>query len=241
MTSLSDTQRLAVREAYVAYTHASTGEQRRYAKALMQDPKATATALLIAARHLLGPEMLAYEPDTLWRELDPCPINRDKLSAALALAMTPSFYWDYRVFGYTAHALNNEAVQSETVPRCTSEQMAWAAFEAELLFAMTDDTSTRPEFDSAVEAYTAAILWDDGFVVPPVGLGFCAQELEVRTSAAAELKSKTVAAWSALPKDKIDASKFTDDALGAQLSKLSTAWIYVTDQTKMLRQQLAQL
>jgi len=240
--TLSELQRTLVKEAYAAFFRSPTNAQKQRAKELMQDPEAPATAVLIAARHLLGPTFVAYEPETLWLELDPCAINRDKLMAGIALAMTPSFYWDYRVFGATAHALTNEMVVPDAVPKCDAGQMAWAAFEAELLFAITDGESTRPEYDESIEAYVAVSLFDEGFVTTPSGLGFAAAELTAKVSPdALNLKKETEDAWAALPKEKLEQKTFENNALGAQLSKLATSWVYVAGKTSQLRSQITAL
>ena len=240
--TLSELQRTVVKEAYAAYFRTPTNAQKQRAKEVLQDPEAPATAVLVAAKHLLGPTFVVYEPETLWLELDPCHSNRDKLMAAIALAMTPSFYWDYRVFGATVHAFTNEMVVPDAVPKCDAGQMAWASFEAELLFAITDGESTRPEYDEAIEAYVAVSLFDEGFVTIPSGLGFAAAELTAKVSPdALNLKKETEAAWAALPKEKLEQKTFENNALGAQLSKLATSWVYVAEKTKLLRDTLATL
>jgi hypothetical protein len=240
--TLSELQRTLVKEAYAAYFRQPTNAQKAYAKEVMKDCAAPATAVLIAARHLLGPTFLSYEPETLWLELDPCSNNRDKLMAGIALAMTPSFYWDYRVFGATTHALNDEMVSPEEVPMCSPEQMAWAAFEAELLFALTDGESTRPEYDPTVEAYVAMSLFYEGLVIPPAGLGFAAAELTAKVVPdALNLQKETETAWAALPKESLEQKKFEDSALGAQLMKLATSWCYVAAKAKDLRERLLTL
>lgn len=240
--TLSDLQRLTVKEAYAAYFKEPTQAQKAYAKEVMQDCEAPATAVFVAARHLLGPNFISYEPETLWMELDPCLANRDKLMAAIALAMTPSLYWDYRVLGATAHAFTNEVVTPEVIPHCTAAQLAWTAFEAELLFALSDGESTRPEFDDCVQAYIAVCLFEEGFAVPPVGLGFTADELEQKISADSQnLRKETALAWAALPKEKLEHHKFDDSPLGAQLSKLATTWLFVEAKTKQLRVALERL
>ena len=240
--TLSDLQRLAVKEAYVAFLKPPTGAQKQSAKTLLQDPEATATAVLIAAQHLLGPTFLTYEPETLWMELDIASANKDKLMAGIALSMNPSFYWDYRVFGATTHALTNEMVTPERVPVCDPGQMAWAAFEAELLFALTDAESTKPDYDPCVAAYVAVSLFDEGLVTTPVGLGFAAEELKTKLAPEhAILRKEVEDAWAALPKDALESKKFENNPLGTQLQRLAAAWIYVEAKTKVLRQTLAKL
>lgn len=240
--TLSELQRTVVKEAYAAFFKVPSNVQRDRAKSVMEDCEASATAVMVAARYALGPAFIAYEPETLWLELDPCHTNRDKLMAGIALAMTPSFYWDYRVFGATTHALNNERVAPETVPKCGPDQMAWATFEAELLFALTDGESTKPEYDASVEAYVASCLFDEGFVIPPAGLGFAEEELTgMLQMRSLTLQKETKAAWAALPKEKLEQKKFEDSALGAQLMKLAQVWTYVEAKTNSLRTELEKL
>jgi hypothetical protein len=240
--TLSELQRLAVKEAYAAYFRIPTSVHEQTAKELLQNADTSATALLVSARYLLGPHFTAYEPETLWHELPIHTSNRDKLMAGVALALTPSFYWDYRVFGATTHALTQEMVSPNDVPKCDSAQMAWAAFEAELLFALTDGESTRPEYDESVAAYVGVSLFDEGLVLPPVGLGFALEELTSKLSAdSLVLQKETEAAWQALPKEELErkARTFDISALGAQLGRLAVAWRYVEDRTKHLRRELA--
>lgn len=239
MTSLADIQRSLVKEAYAAYLKTPTASSRKRAEAVLADCTASATAVMVAARHLLGPAFVAYEPESLWLQADVCTANRDKLLAGITLAVMPAFYWDYRAFGATTQAINEELVQTSSVPKCRPEQMAWSSFEAELLFALNDEESTRPEYDSAVAAYVAATLYEDGYVLPPVGLGFCAEELDQMLSADAKtLKQKTSKAWAELPKDSLP-SKYEDDALGAQLTRLAGCWKYVASRASFLREQLS--
>lgn len=239
--TLSELQRTLVTKAYAAYFRTPTQAQKAYAKELMADCEASATAVLIAAKHLLGPTFTAWEPETLWLELDPCIANRDKLMAAIALAMTPSFYWDYRVFGATVHAFSDEKVVPEEVPRCTPAAMAWGAFEAELIYAMTDGESSRPEFDDAVNAYITTVLLEDGFVLPPSGLNCCADEFKARLSGEAmQLREETTKAWAALPKERLP-SKEAKTPLEAQLLKLADCWHYVEAKAERLQQELSRL
>jgi hypothetical protein len=120
--------------------------------------------------------------------------------------------------------------------------MAWAAFEAELLFALSDGESTRPEFDEPVEAYIAVALFDEGFVLPPSGLQFAAAELKAKLPKdSALLLGETEKAWAELPKEKLEQKKFDNSPLGAQLDKLATSWIYVLEKTTRLRDTLATL
>jgi hypothetical protein len=148
------------------------------ARALMQDPAAPATALFVAATRLLGPAFRTFEPETIWLELDAPQENRDKLSAAIALAVMPAFFWDVRVFGTTVLALNDLPVFPSEMPAPLPEQMAWGAIEAELIFALADDEGTEPNYGDEVTAYVAALLLHAGLVVCPEPLEFAADDLQ---------------------------------------------------------------
>lgn len=240
MPTLAETQRALVKEAYAAYFKTPTAATKKLSEQILADCTSSATAVLIAARHLLGPTFTAYEPESIWLQTDTCPLNRDKLMAGIALDVMPSFYWDYRVFAATTHALNDEGVSPDSVPQCTPEQMAWSVFEAELLFALNDDQNTRPDYDQAVQNYMAVCLFDEGYVYPPVGLSDTVDELEKMTGDDwKDLRQKTSKAWAELPKDKLTSTKFEDNALGAQLTRLAGCWVYVTSRAERLREELA--
>ena len=243
--TLSELQHLAVKEAFAAYYSSSTQLKKDVARSILQDAAAPATAVLVAARQLLGPMFLAYEPETLWLELDPCHSARDKLMAAIALAMTPSFYWDYRVFGATTHALNDEIVLPADVPRCTAEQMVWAAFEAELLLALTEseNENTQPVYDDSVKAYVAVTLFTEGRVLPPTGLVFADEELQrLLSPEALVLRKEIKEAWEARPKGtSLETMSRETSPVGIQIQHLAATWAYVEARTERLRASLAGL
>lgn len=236
---LSELQRTLVRAAYEAYFRQPTAAQRDKAKKYLRDGTTFATTALISVRYLLGPTVVSYEPETVWLETDASPLNRDKLMAAMALGTTPSYYWDYRVFGATTHALNDERVVPEYVPKCTPEQMAWSVFEAELLYAMLDNGESTPVFDEAIPAYVATCLHEEGYVVPPVGLSMAKEDLEKLIAPdAMALKSEVEDAWAKLPKDRVDPRSFGDSAVGVQMTRLADCWNYVYQRATRLREQL---
>lgn len=237
--TLSELQCIVVKEAFVAYC--TSAPKKEAARSILKDATSPATAVLVAARQLLGPTFLAYEPETLWLELDdPCHAARDKLMAAIALAMTPSFYWDYRVFGATTHALNDEIVLPTDVPKCTAEQMAWATFEAELLLSLSEgeNEDTQPVYDDSVKAYVAVTLFTDGIVLPPTGLVFADEELKrLLPPEAQALRKEIKEAWEARPKGATPLAELSLDTspVGIQLQHLAATWAYVEERTERLR------
>ena len=113
------------------------------ARRLLTTPTTSALALLAAAQSLLG-EFIAWEPETLWLELErrglevPVP-NRAKLQAALALVLVPSFYWDAVVFEKTALAFDHVVPNPGALEEATPAQLAWAAKEAARIVAHHGD------------------------------------------------------------------------------------------------------
>jgi hypothetical protein len=181
-----------VRRAYLA-SQKMGGQDR--AAAIIRDPEAPATAILLAATRLFGQELHDFEPETLWLRLDPPIPNRDKLSAAIALGTLPSFYWDARAFGATTLALNDEPLHPAEFPRTTPDQLAWSVLEAEILFALQDDGAASPDFGDEVAAYAAAMLFDAGLVLCPDRLEFANDDLRrLLTSDGRELRTRTMLA-----------------------------------------------
>jgi len=227
-----------VGKAVAAYQRPSTPDLRAAAERLLADPKTPALAVFLAANRLLGPEFVHFEPETLWLELDPPPMNRDKLLASIALAIRPSFYWDYRVFANTVLALNNRAAQPDDVPRCEAQEIAWAVYEAEILFALTDNTGARPFFDDGPVVYTATTLFDEGFIHCPDSLSFCEEYFKKLLCHDDEcdysLHDQVKASWRTFPKDGLENHKFDETALGVQLARQAEVHLYLVNRANDL-------
>lgn len=220
-----------VKAAYRAYVQEAPLSQAR-AQRLLENPKSPATALLIATKRCLGLDAFGYEPETLWIEFKEVPpANRDKLLAAIGVATFPSFFWYARVFGNTALAFSNEAVFAAATPEPSPEAMAWAAFEGELIFSITEKESVTPTFDAEVAAYVAALLYHAGYVVPPEHLEFAGEALRALLHPAAKkLATEVKEAWSQSPKPVGS----TDSAVGVQLARLAEARSYFSVQSDLL-------
>lgn len=213
-----------------AYRRPPTAATKAEARRKFKDPTTCATSLLIAARHLLGPECLEFEPETLWLELDPPPLNRDKLLAALALTKYPAYYWDWRVFGNTALAFSHSAVIPDEVPHPDPAEMAWAIYEAELIFALTDPDGTIPQFDDGIATYSAAVLHHEGFVACPDALSFADDELvrlACRDSECEHLHAQVKDNWRRMDKTNLEERNYADTPLGVQLAHQAEIYLYL--------------
>ena len=192
------------------------------AKALLLDETTPATLLYLAARAFYGPTVAAYEPDSLWVQLDVPSVNRDKLMAALTLQTRPSFYWDIRVFGHTCLAFNDQAAHTELLPQPCPEHLTWAVFEAQLIFQL--DSDTTPEFDEEVEAYVAACLAHAGLTYAPPLLDFAETHLERILSPEGRELGAAMKKIAGEPHPKVDRKS----ALGVQLAQYEQIGDYVT-------------
>lgn len=237
---MSDTEattvKTLVRAASTAFDRATTDELRRAARDVMKDPVAPALSLMVAARHLLGDGFTVWEPETLWKELDPPVVNRGKLAAAIALDIMPSFYWDYRVFGNTCLAFNDEITLPDQVPQPMPWQMSWGVFEAELIFALTTREVITPDFDDEPTAFCGTHLYELGWVCPPDNMTFCEDKLVQHLSDEARQLHGVVKTQREEHKTKSE-----DPAIDVQLARLEDCALYVVNRATAVATYLKKL
>lgn len=216
-----------------AFTEKTRPELKKVSIEVLQDADAPAICLVIACRHVLGHDFIEWEPESIWLALDAelgddkIPLlNRDKIIAATTLFLVPAFYWDYRVFGNTCLALNDHKPFAEVVPAPSPEHVAWAVFEAELMFVLHDEGKTEPEYDDEIAAYVGAILAHNGFVACPEVIKFAQPHLEkLLQPHAKDMAAKVNAAWAR----STEKSELKEDELGVQLSRLLGVNLYVNN------------
>lgn len=199
-----------------------------------QEPSTPALVLMLAARRRLGPEATRFEPETLWQELKPHPLNQDKLLAAHALDTYPAFYWDARVLGATCLAFCEESPLPDVVPHPTPEQLAWGVVEARLIFALLSDV--EPEYDAEVAAYVAHLLHDWGWVAAPEGLEFADEALQALLNPEAKKLRATVPdTWRARMETNPEAVSFEEDTpQGVQQARQASVYVYVLKRAEAL-------
>jgi hypothetical protein len=221
-----------VHAASTAFDRPTTEELKRASREVMKDPVAPAVSLMVAAKHLLGNGFTIWEPETLWKELDPPVVNRGKLAAAIALDLMPSFYWDYRVFGNTCLALNDEITLPDQIPQPMPWQMAWGIFEAELIFALTTKEAITPTFDDEPTAYCGLHLFEMGWVCTPENMAFCEEELLKHLSDEARQLHEIV---------KKRTTSSSDEAAKIQLARLEDCSLYVVNRSTAVAEYLKKL
>lgn len=191
-----------------------------------------AGVLLVAAKNVLGPGVLTYEPDTIRTELEDREkltvpaVNYDKLLAAITIRDVPAFYFEVLTFQNTVLAFNHEYLDPEVVVECSPAQISWGVYEAELI--LQEDGQSIPSFDNEPTIYTATVLHRAGFVAAPTLLAFAQAELDKLNSK--ELNVKDVrAAWDKLNKSTLASHTFEETPLGIQLAKLAAVELYVRE------------
>jgi hypothetical protein len=225
----------AVHAAWRAYSAKSTPAVLATAREVMKDSVSPASALFIAARHLLGPAFTSWEPESLWAHLDIADHNRDKLLAAITNVVNPAFYWDPRVFATTCEIFNDGVTSVDVLARPDVDEIAWAVFEAELLHAVTDPEGESPEFDDPVEAFVAAAAHDHGRVLLPDTLSFSERHLlKLLNEDARAVYAKAKETVSKQPREA--AGRYRPDGTpeGVQVGRLLDAAAHVNERAAFL-------
>jgi len=214
------------------------------ARRLLTAPTTSASALLAAAKNVLG-EFTTWEPETLWLEcerrgLEIPESNRAKLQAALALVLVPSFYCDAVVLEKTALAFDHVVTNPGALEEATASQLAWAVKEAGRIVAHHGDAPR--EFAHEPAAYAAVVLHREGLVVAPEGLAFAQRELDrLNRAADSGLRERVSAAWNALDKTMLATWPFNEKAVDVQLARLAAVELHVRDRAGQAAAELAAL
>lgn len=215
-----------------------TGAAAWFAKSkqLLTKDDTPAGVALLAVKNLLGPAVMAWEPDTIWVELedreglDISLAMRDKILAAITLVEIPAFYWDVNTYMNTVMAFNDYASNVDRIHEPAPGELAWAAYEAELI--LHEHGQWEPEFDYEPKIYTAEILHRAGMVLAPQMLSFCQDVLDKRSCDGKKTcKEQVEKAWQLQSKGSLGNVKFPETPLGVQLAKLAAVEVYITERT----------
>jgi hypothetical protein len=221
---------------------------RGEARELLQNDDTTATGCYHAARVLLGPMMRGWEPESIWLSLERMNVevsvlNRDKLMASLTLTMIPAFWFEINAFENTIMAFNNVISNPSILQEATPAQIAWAVYEAELLYSDAGEFGETTVFDREPTLYTAAVLNRAGFLVAPDMLGFAQEPLDKLNCDGAKATGEEVKkAWARLKKTDFTKREFSEDSpIDLQLGRLAAVTLYVQERLKQYENDLAQL
>jgi len=212
-------------------------------KELLRDPSASAVALMAAAHARLG-DFLAWEPESIWLELQhqdidvPDP-NRAKLMAGMALRLMPTFYWDGVVFEKTAIAFDHQAPNPDILEEASPAKLAWAVVEAAWIIRAAKETSW--EFNTEPRAYAAVILARAGFVLAPEQLSFAQTALDRERFHRSDLLDQVKERWARVDKNDLEHLVLHETQVDVQIARLAAVELHVRARRAQAERDLARV
>ncbi len=211
------------------------------AKDLLRSPTASAIGLMKAASSLLG-DFMAWEPESIWLELSrqgvDVPVEcRDRLQAAIALRLVPSFYWDAVVFEKTAVAFDG-VCHPEILEEASPAMLAWAVTEADWIRSSHGEEGMR--FEHEPVAYAAVVLERAGFVHPPSQLSFAQAALERRLPPS-DLIADVRRRWASTDKSGLSEMVLHETKADVQIARLAAVELHVRSRRASAEAELARL
>lgn len=197
-------------------------------KAALRDPTTPAVVLMKAAHAALG-DFLAWEPESIWLELErqgvDLPVeNRAKLGAAIALRLVPSFYWDAVVFEKTAMAFDDAPPNPDILEEASPARLAWAVVEADMIIHAARDATW--EFSHEPRAYTGVVLARAGFVLAPEQLAFAQSALN-RERHHTHLLEEVKERWAGVDKSRLEDLHLEETPVDVQIARLAGVELHV--------------
>lgn len=211
-------------------------------KDLLRNPETAAVVLMKATRTLLG-DFLAWEPESVWLELerqgvDLPEINQDKVMAGIALHLVPSFYWDATVFEKTALAFAGLPANPDTLQEASPAALAWAVEEAAWLIRLAKDATWT--FNSEPRAYAGVVLYRAGYVLAPSQLAFAQPALN-RERFHTHLQEEVQARWAGVDKTHLEALHLTETPVDVQIARLAAVELHVRTRREHAERDLARV
>ena len=228
----------------IPYTPLSMKTERKgAAREIIQDDDACATPVFRAAQLLLGQQMLTWEPESIWLELetrgiDVSQLNRDKIMSCSTMLQIPAFYWDANMFENVSLAFNDTRVIPESLQEASPAQLSWAVYEVEMLM---QSVRLDPDFDYEPKEYAAVCMHREGLVLAPEILTFAQEELDKLTRGNQDIKGDVEDRWKEIDKTKLDELELEENPKDVQLGKLAAIHMYIAGRAVRYVQDLARL
>jgi len=205
------------------------------AKKLLRDEDTCTSICLDAVDALLTDAWWAWEPESVWLELDyhkvDIPVsNREQIMAGRALLTTGSFWYDAVAFEKACIAFNNEETAHVGMEDAPVHYIAWALDEAEYILKQNGHASLVLDREPAL--YTAIQLAEEGFITTPDNLHEYQPLLDKQLrldDKSKKLQKEITTAWGDAPKDLKDllSVAYPETAAGVQLMRLAHCRVYV--------------
>ncbi len=200
-------------------------------KELLHDPGTPAVALMACLPKMLG-DFLAWEPESIWLELErqgvDVPVeNRAKIMAAVALRLVPSFYWDGIVFEKTAIAFDGLEPNPDILEEASPARLAWAVVEAAWILQRAKETAY--EIGSEPRAYAGVILARAGFVLAPEQLDFAQPALDRERFHKTSLLDEVKERWARVSKGGLEHLVLHETPVDVQIARLAAVELHVRE------------
>lgn len=195
---------------------------------VLTDPHVSPSAAWNAVRRWLGPEALAYEPETLHLELERRSVVWNDVGAKVLAAQTCLVTRDWLcnfdvLFAYAVVAGGGTAA-ADVVHHPSVIDLAWAVDDLRALTggALNNDVGFDPD---RVDPAIAVLLHDEGWVLTPRALMFAQDDLDKMTHIEPSFRKDLESRWAVLeaaPEAKARTlyEAAPESALRAQLGRL---------------------
>ena len=207
----------------------------------LKNSECAGTAAFTAALRALGAQFLAWEPESIWLELEAMGValsleNRDKVLAASTLVTAPHFYWDASVFENTVLAFNSMPSMPDAIQEASPNQIAWGVFEAELIcqyYAKHDFV-----YDYEPERYVATVLHRAGFLLAPELLVFAQDELDKLNVGNKDIQEAVKNRWEKIDHPALEHLELTESPEDVQIGRLAAVHLYLDEKLRQLNREI---
>ncbi len=238
----------------VPATPADVAQQEK-AREILTRPTASASAVFYAAQALLGDGIRVYEPETVRlllekkHNLQISELHYEKLMCMITATLQPTFLWEVNAFENSAACCAGVPMLVDVVQELHPVHLAWAVTEL-LPFARMWHSEIQPDdtpedlFDHEPRAYTALMLFKEGFVLAPPALSWAQASLDAWTRDP-ELRMRVERRWKQLVELKND-SQLAELELGdtdedVQIARLVGCHVHVRERQRAYARELAEL
>jgi len=218
------------------------------AVAYLVNPQTTGLVLLVIVADTLGPDFLAWDPETIRMEVNQSfgvqlpDSNFNRLMAAIELATSDSFYVNLPDFIRICNALYNGTFDPRVFDPADAGEIAWGITEGLIIWPPEDG---RKPFAPKILEYIGRTVHDEGIMIPPdiLRLGVTGEgDLWDQVQATYSDDPAMFAAIYEMERGKTEAiNQLVKERLGQLLEQLESLELQNGDTKAVVKKLLAQL
>ena len=211
------------------------------------DSFASLGALLVRSKY--GEEVVTWELETLWAEIDKeteepfSDLAKVKLSAFLVMEVNPMCLWEVNTFQNTVLAARNKYPIPEIVQEASAIEIAWGMYEISYYLNRVGsiNKNTKLSWSTDITGYIAACLKADGWLVAPGSLSFVQETLN-SVNKNVDLVPAITDAWASVDKNFMLNNEIpVTDEISGQLRRLQEFYLYLSAKHKAFRNHIKTL